>query len=70
MIVGGAISIAQGGLHRSGQQLHAAAQNVASGQLEPRDVVDLRTAEHSFDANAAVLRTAEDMANSLLDVKA
>lgn len=69
MVIGGAFAFAQNGMTQAGQQLHGAAQNIASGQLDPKDMVDVRLAEHSFDASAAVMRTADEMAKSLLDVK-
>lgn len=70
MVIGGAFSFAQSGMTQATRQLHGTAQNIASGQLDPKDTIDMRLAENSFDASAAVMRTADEMAKSLLDVKA
>lgn len=34
------------------------------------DVIDLQRAQHAYEANAAVLRTAEELSRSLLDINA
>jgi flagellar hook protein FlgE len=58
------------GLKRAQDQLDQSAQNVASGSLDPKDVVDLSQAANLFKANVAVLKTSDEMQKSLLDVVA
>ena len=48
------------------------ARRTASGSIDtpPRDVVAQAEAKTAFSANAAVLRTADDMTGTLLDMLA
>jgi len=65
-----ATSTAVNGLKRVEKQLQDTAQNVASGSLDPKDAVDLSTEATAFKANVAVVKTADEMTKSLLDVVA
>lgn len=63
-----ATTAAVNGLKRNEQQLDNTAQNIASGSLDPKDVVDLSTEAISFKANAAVLKTTDELNKSLLNI--
>ena len=58
------------GLSRASATAGSAAARIASGEIEPRPIVELKTAEHAFKANAAVLRTLDEMNDRLLDILA
>jgi hypothetical protein len=58
------------GLKKATSSLDQAAQNIASGSLDPQDVVSLSQAATNFKANAAVLKTADQASQSLLDITA
>ena len=67
----GALSTAITGLQGALARADKAAQNIvspetSSGGSLPRDIVDLKIAETEFKANAAVIRTAEEMSDTLL----
>jgi flagellar hook protein FlgE len=64
------ISTAIQGLKKADSQLNQAAQNIAGGSQDPEDIVALSEASTGFKANAAVIRTADDMTKTLLDIKA
>jgi flagellar hook protein FlgE len=64
------ITTAVQGLKKADQQLNQAAQNIAGGSLDPQDVVSLSEASTGFKANSAVIRTADQMSQSLLDITA
>jgi flagellar hook protein FlgE len=65
-----ATNSALSGLKRAQDQLDQSAQNVASGSLDPKDIVDLSQDAHLFKANVAVLKTSDEMQKSLLNVVA
>ena len=56
------------GMNRAGDAANKAAENIASGSLEPKDVVDLKLAETAFAANAKMARIGSDMQKQLLDI--
>ena len=58
------------GLQRASTQANTAAQKIASGEVEARPIVELSTAEAAFKANAAVIRTLNEMDDQLLDILA
>jgi hypothetical protein len=58
------------GLKKAISSLDQAAQNIASGSLDPQDVVSLSQAATNFKANAAVLKTADQASQSLLNITA
>lgn len=62
------ISNAVEGLKKAQNQLAETAQNVAEGEVSAEDVVSLSLAATSFKANAAVIRTDNEVQKSLLDV--
>ena len=64
------ISTAIEGLKKAQSQLEGAAQNIASGSQDPQDIVSLSQAATSFKANAAVIKTDDEMTKTLLDIKA
>ncbi len=65
-----ATNTAVNGLKRVQKQLEDTAQSIASGSLDPKDVVDLSTEANSFKANVAVVKTTDEMTKSLLNVVA
>jgi flagellar hook protein FlgE len=65
-----AISNAVQGLQKNQAQIDQTAQNIASGSLDPQDVVSLSQAATSFKANAAVIRTDNEMTQQLLNITA
>ncbi|MBT7756049.1 MAG: hypothetical protein HN732_01905 [Rhodospirillaceae bacterium] len=56
------------GLSRATEQADTASKRIVAGPLEAEDVVSLKTAEHAFKANAAVLEVAKRMQERLLDI--
>ena len=58
------------GLKKAQNSVNTAAQNIAGGSQNPEDIVSLSQAASSFKANAAVIKTEDEMTKSLLDIKA
>ncbi|GAB2178224.1 flagellar basal body rod C-terminal domain-containing protein [Dongia sp. agr-C8] len=58
------------GLKKATNTVNDAAQNIAGGSQDPQDIVSLSTAATSFKANAAVIKTSDEMTKTLLDIKA
>ena len=56
------------GLKKAQETLDGAAQNIAAGSLDPQDVVSLLQASTNFKTNVAVLRAADEMNKSLLNI--
>ena len=52
------------------QQLNDAAAHIASRPLDPDAIVDLLSARHGIVANAAVIRTADEVLGTLVDILA
>ncbi|MDQ7249537.1 flagellar basal body rod C-terminal domain-containing protein [Dongia sedimenti] len=65
-----ATSTAIEGLKKAQNTLQNAAQNIAGGSQDPQDIVSMSQAATSFKANAAVIRTQDEMSKTLLDIKA
>ncbi|WP_395018312.1 flagellar basal body rod C-terminal domain-containing protein [Dongia sp.] len=65
-----ATSTAIEGLKKATNTVNNAAQNIAGGSQDPQDIVSLSQAATSFKANAAVIKTSDEMTKSLLDIKA
>ena len=65
-----AINTAIEGLKKAQTKIEDTAQNIASGSLEPEDIVSLSLAANSFKANAAVIRTENENTQALLDITA
>ena len=68
--VNSSIANAIDGLKKAQNTVGQAAQNIAGGSLDPQDVVSLSQGANNFKANAAVIKTADEMTKSLLDIKA
>ncbi len=58
------------GLKKAQSTLDTAAQNIAGGSQDPQDIVSLSQAATSFKANAAVIKTDNEITKTLLDIKA
>ncbi len=58
------------GLKKAQSTLDTAAQNIAGGSQDPQDIVSLSQAATSFKANAAVIKTDNEISKTLLDIKA
>jgi hypothetical protein len=56
-----ATSTAIEGLKKASSTIENAAQNIAGGSQDPQDIVSLSQAATSFKANAAVIRTSDEM---------
>jgi len=65
-----ATSTAIEGLKKASSQIENAAQNIAGGSQDPQDIVSLSQAATSFKANAAVIKTDDELTKSLLDITA
>ncbi len=65
-----ATSTAIEGLKKATNTVNNAAQNIAGGSQDPQDIVSLSTAATSFKANAAVIKTEDELSKTLLDIKA
>ena len=65
-----ATSTAIEGLKKATSTIDNAAQNIAGGSQDPQDIVSLSQAATSFKANAAVIKTSDEMTKSLLDITA
>jgi flagellar hook-associated protein FlgK len=79
MDVGSAINQGLIGMQRSQLSINQSAQQIASAAIEgPKaspqvlveNMVNLKVQENLFDANAKVIKTANDTLGSLLDVRA
>jgi hypothetical protein len=64
------VSTAIEGLKKAQNTVNNAAQNIAGGSQDPQDIVALSQAATSFKANAAVIKTENEMTKTLLDIKA
>ena len=58
------------GLKKAQSQLEQASQNIAGGSQDPQDIVSLSQAATGFKANAAVIKTDDELTKTLLDIKA
>ena len=65
-----ATSTAIEGLKKAQKTVDQAAQNIAGGSQDPEDIVALSQAATSFKANAAVIKTDNEISKTLLDIKA
>ena len=64
------MATAVSGLKRAENELGNAAQNIAEGSLDPKDIVKLSQTSNDFKANTSVIRTEKEMNRSLLDIVA
>jgi hypothetical protein len=70
---GGAFDIAVQGYRKATRRMDAAAAKIASGKpdaLDPEPMIDLKLAEHQGRANLSVIRVADRMQQSVLDILA
>ena len=65
-----AINTAIEGLKKAQSDVEKSAQNIASGSLDPEDIVSLSLAATSFKANTAVIRTEAENTQALLNITA
>lgn len=65
-----ALATAVQGLQRASNQANTAAQRIVEGEVDAKPIVELKSAEHGFAANAAVIRTLDEMDDRLLDILA
>ena len=66
-----ALEFAFVGMKASLDQLRCAGEQMAqliSGNDPARDMVELLAGQHTFDANAAVARTADEVVGSIIDL--
>lgn len=61
------LSIAAAGMQNAANRFEASARRTATGALDDRAVEQIR-AKQDFAANAAVVRTADEMTGTLLDI--
>lgn len=62
-------NIALGGIHRGLSQLDSAAQQVATGEGElATQFVELQQASSQIELNAQVIRVADEMVGTLIDL--
>jgi hypothetical protein len=66
----GVIPTALAGLNRASDRAERAASRIAGGEIDGKDIVELKLAEVAFKANAKVIRTATDLEQRLLDILA
>ncbi len=81
MTIGSILSIATNGLLQNARTVHETADRIvrqpitdATGETSDTDlarsIVDLKVAETGFRANASIVRTADEMSGTLLDILA
>ncbi len=58
------------GLKKALSTIDTAAQNIAGGSQDPQDIVSLSQAATRFKANAAVIKTDNEITKTLLDIQA
>ena len=68
--VAGTMATAVAGLSRGTERAYKAAVEIASGNIDADPMIDLMIAEHEVKANAEVVRTADEMSGTLLDILA
>lgn len=61
---------AQDGMRRGVAKVDGAAKEIASGEGDPGSFVDLIVGQRTYEMNAKVLKTGDEMLGSLLDVLA
>jgi flagellar basal body rod protein FlgC len=64
------LATAQTGMNRGVARLNHAAGEIARGKVDVQPMVDMIVAEHEVATNARVVRTADEMHKSLLDILA
>jgi len=66
----GVLPIALAGLTRASDQADQAANRIASGEIDAKDLVELKLAEVAFKANAKVIGDTADTEQRVLDILA
>jgi flagellar basal body rod protein FlgC len=64
------ITSALSGLNNASQRVEQGAQNIAQGGTDGRvieDIVDIKVAQTSYEANLSVLKTANELTKELID---
>jgi flagellar basal body rod protein FlgG len=59
---------AQEGMQRSMEQVNAASESIANGDLDPGNMIDLMVGQRTYAMNAKLVKTADQMMGTLLDV--
>lgn len=62
--------VSEQGMMASRKRVEEAALKLSRGDLSARNVVEMQTNQRSYEANAKVLKTADEMAGTLLDTLA
>ena len=68
--IGSAIATGLAGMQKGVERMNGAAQEIAEGNVDAEPVVETLIARTEVEANAKVVKTADEMSKSLLDVLA
>lgn len=68
--IGSTLSNGLSGLQRASQQLNQSSARIAQGEIEVEPIVDAKVAEAGFKANAQVIKAADELTETALDLLA
>lgn len=68
--IGSAIATGLAGMQKGVERMNDAAQEIAKGNVDAEPVVETLIARTEVEANAKVVKTADEMGKSLLDILA
>lgn len=68
--IGSAIATGLAGMQKGVERMNDAAQEIAEGNVDAEPVVETLIARTEVEANAKVVKTADEMGKSLLDILA
>lgn len=68
--IGSAIATGLAGMQKGVERMNDAAQKIAEGNVDAEPVVETLIARTEVEANAKVVKTADEMGKSLLDILA
>ena len=68
--IGNAIATGLAGMQKGVERMNDAAQEIAEGNVDAEPVVETLIARTEVEANAKVVKTADEMGKSLLDILA
>ena len=68
--IGNAIATGLAGMQKGVERMNDAAQKIAEGNVDAEPVVETLIARTEVEANAKVVKTADEMGKSLLDILA
>ena len=68
--IGSAIATGLAGMQKGVERMNDAAQEIAEGNVDAEPVVETLIARTEVEANAKVVKTADEMSKSLLDILA